>query len=50
VVDEKLLPTVLALLNNPTQQTQMSQAIRTAGVADADERIVDTLLSILPNS
>jgi UDP-N-acetylglucosamine--N-acetylmuramyl-(pentapeptide) pyrophosphoryl-undecaprenol N-acetylglucosamine transferase len=50
VVDEKLLPTVLALLNNPTQQTQMSQAIRTAGVADADERIVDTLLSILPNT
>jgi hypothetical protein len=26
----------------------MSQAIRTSGVADADERIVDTILSILP--
>lgn len=48
-VAEKLLPMVLDLLNNPTQQTHMSQAIRTSGVADADERIVDTLISILSN-
>lgn len=49
-VDAQLMPALLTLLQNPERCAQMSLAIRQEGIADADDRIIQTLLSILPNA
>ena len=49
-VKQELVPALLNLLQNPDRCAQMSEAIRQDGIADADDRIIQTLISILPNT
>jgi UDP-N-acetylglucosamine--N-acetylmuramyl-(pentapeptide) pyrophosphoryl-undecaprenol N-acetylglucosamine transferase len=43
---EKLVPRVLELLNNPSEQEQLSKNIAAMGIPDAADRIVEEIMEL----